>query len=670
MNGTGAKRELKVVLFSGGRGTHSITEALLKHSQISLTIVLNAYDDGLSTGVVRRFIPGILGPSDVRKNLNRMMRRTDDCDHALHAISEYRLPMDASFEDGISLLEALQARRPPRDVFVTGHYPRLSVEQAETLGRYCAAFLDYTCSQARAGNRFPFPDCAIGNILFAGSFLCCAKDFNRTIDALSTLYKIRGKLLNITQGENYYLVAQKADGTLLTSEAEIVGDKHGGAIERLFLLEEDFYRRNVEPAGGVVSDGLPDAVREAAKLPGINPQADQALRDADIIIYGPGTQHSSLFPSYLTVGVAEAITSNHNADKIFLANIWRDLDIQQEDATTLVRKFFETMSRYGQVQCQWQNLATHFFFQKPSANSAETDNRVRFDPVSFGYPLNHVKLVNWEIGDGRHSGGRVFEELRAIVQSRIDLARAHYAVSIIVPVLDEAETIAGVLTSLQALDFQRFDLGKEIIVVDGGSLDKTAEIAATFRGVKVIQLPRGSGMGEAERAGFEAAIGTIIATFPGDGEYSSEDLYPIVEAIARNHYPVVFGSRAFKCINLTDRIRSIYGKARLAIMVSKYGGMILSTITLMLYNKYVADLLTSVKGFDAASLRPLHLHAKSFDLHAELTAKLALRQNYILELPVEYSPRPLARGKKIRVSDGIRCIFELFRAKLVKNDEA
>ena len=57
-----------------------------------------------------------------------------------------------------------------------------------------------------------------------------------------------------------------------------------------------------------------------------------------MIIYGPGTQHSSLFPSYMTEGVAEAIAANKSADKIFVGNIHRDYDIQTDDANDLARK--------------------------------------------------------------------------------------------------------------------------------------------------------------------------------------------------------------------------------------------------------------------------------------------------------------------------------------------
>src|ERR1700685_1555745 len=88
-----AKTRIDVVLFSGGSGTKSIAEALLQHPQIRLRILINAYDDGHSTGRLRRFIPSMLGPSDVRKNINPLMPVGERCQQALRSISDYRLPV-------------------------------------------------------------------------------------------------------------------------------------------------------------------------------------------------------------------------------------------------------------------------------------------------------------------------------------------------------------------------------------------------------------------------------------------------------------------------------------------------------------------------------------------------------------------------------------------------
>src|ERR1700676_5197103 len=98
------RSKLNVVLFSGGSGTQNITEALRKHPQISLKILINAYDDGHSTGRLRRFIPGMLGPSDVRKNINRLMPSSERSQQSLKQVSDYRLPVGIARGDALALL--------------------------------------------------------------------------------------------------------------------------------------------------------------------------------------------------------------------------------------------------------------------------------------------------------------------------------------------------------------------------------------------------------------------------------------------------------------------------------------------------------------------------------------------------------------------------------------
>src|ERR1700724_488968 len=100
-----SRSKINLVLFSGGSGTQSITEALLRHPQISLTILINAYDDGHSTGRLRRFIPGLLGPSDVRKNINRLMPQAERCQQSLKLLSDYRLPVGISRDAALKFVD-------------------------------------------------------------------------------------------------------------------------------------------------------------------------------------------------------------------------------------------------------------------------------------------------------------------------------------------------------------------------------------------------------------------------------------------------------------------------------------------------------------------------------------------------------------------------------------
>jgi len=660
--GESARRtKLNVVLFSGGSGTQSITEAFLKHPQISLTILINAYDDGHSTGRLRRFIPGMLGPSDVRKNISRLMPQSQDCHRALRSLSDHRLPARLEYSAGMELIAAIANGSPPRPL--AANFDQLSVKQSRTFRDFFRSFQTYAIEQHGAGQQFDFDDCALGNILFAGCYLAEGRDFNRTVDAFAAFYELESRLLNITQGENLFLIARKSDGGMLFSEAEIVSAQNPAKIEDIALIDESLYRSTIANGRQLSPAEFDDLIAHGARIPAIHPQACVALASADVIVYGPGTQHSSLFPSYLTRGVAEAIVNNKAADKIFISNIRRDFDIPEEDAHDLAQKFLAALSRKGEAPLEWKDAVTHFFFQRQDAPHDGGAAYIPFDEATFSFPMDAVKLRDWEDQEGRHAGGFVLDELQQIVQSRIDIALQSFRhlISIVVPALDEERTVEETLKRLMALDFQMFDLGKEIIFVDGGSKDRTLELARSVRNVKTYRLDRQQGRGAALRLGIEKARGDIIVFFPADMEYLERDIYPVVLSIVRNNFSAVFGTRAVKCTDLSGRLKNIYGKARGLYLVSKYGGMLLSTATLFLYNRYVTDTLTSIKGFDAKLLRSLHLKSDGMNLDTEIVAKLCRRGHYILEIPVEYKPRTKTEGKKSKPTDGLKALLALFR---------
>ena len=133
------------------------------------------------------------------------------------------------------------------------------------------------------------------------------------------------------------------------------------------------------------------------------------------------------------------------------------------------------MSRGGARNVEWLDVVSHFFVQGIDENTLGKAKYVPFDKSSFAFPLETVKVRDWEAAEGRHSGGYVLDELRQIVQSRIDieLTPFHHMVSIVIPVLNEQATIEGVLKSVTALDFGSMSLSKEVLLIDGGSTDAT-----------------------------------------------------------------------------------------------------------------------------------------------------------------------------------------------------
>ena len=658
-----ARSKINVVLFSGGSGTQSITEALKKHPQISLKILINAYDDGHSTGRLRRFVPGMLGPSDVRKNIGRLMPIGERSEKSLALVSDFRLPVGIAREEALQWIDHIIdgdfALLPER---LAAAFPLLTTWQWRRLSSYLGTFREYFRQQEQGERTFDFTDCALGNLYFTGCYLEQGRDFNRAVRSFSEFYEVGGDvLLNITQGENLFLVAQKENGSVLLNEADIVATQDDTKIDALFLIDGQVFLNRIE------SEGWGPLLRAASRTPGLNPLAGDALREADVIIYGPGTQHSSLFPSYMTEGVAEAIAANGKADKVFVGNIHRDFDIQGDDAGDLARKLLQTMSRGGARNVEWLDVVSHFFVQGIDENTLGQAKYVPFDKSSFAFPLETVKVRDWEAAEGRHSGGYVLDELRQIVQSRIDieLTPFHHMVSIVIPVLNEEATVERVLKSVTALDFGPMSLSKEVLLIDGGSTDSTQERARSVGNVRVYSLPpERFGRGAAMRLGMEKARGNLIVFFPGDDEYRPEDLYSVVQALMQGGFRAVFGTRAVKCTDLTDRLKNIYENNRRLYLTSKYGGMMLSVTTLLLYNRYVTDVLSSLKGYEAALLRSLDLQSDGLDLETEIVAKLSQRREYLFEIPVDYKPRARSAGKKIRASDGLRALFALLRFRM------
>jgi len=160
--------QLKVVLFSGGRGSGALTRQLVSNPGISLTVAINGYDDGASTGEVRRFLGDALGPSDFRKNASRLATELGTADTALVAILDERLPAATGREQAVARLRVIAASTP-------------------SIAPAVEAFL---AELSRSGRSFDFNDCSVGNLVFAGEFLRAGRSFNAAVDAYSRLLGI------------------------------------------------------------------------------------------------------------------------------------------------------------------------------------------------------------------------------------------------------------------------------------------------------------------------------------------------------------------------------------------------------------------------------------------------------------------------------------------------
>ena len=115
-------------------------------------------------------------------------------------------------------------------------------------------------------------------------------------------------------------------------------------------------------------------------------------------------------------------------------------------------------------------------------------------------------------------------------------------VSIVIPVYNEEKAIGDDLASiLQTMKNSGYDY--EIIVVDDGSTDRTAEIVRGFKDVQMIQHPYNRGTGAARTTGLRAARGDVVVMTDGDGTYPNQDIPRLLAEMEANGWDMVVGAR-------------------------------------------------------------------------------------------------------------------------------
>jgi glycosyltransferase involved in cell wall biosynthesis len=224
--------------------------------------------------------------------------------------------------------------------------------------------------------------------------------------------------------------------------------------------------------------------------------------------------------------------------------------------------------------------------------------------------------------------------------------------SIVVPVYNERATITAVVDRLQTMDLP---MPREIIVVNDGSRDGTRavldELAVRYPDLVILQSDVNRGKGHAIRQGFSRATGTIVAIQDADLELDPAQLARLVAPIAAGTTSVVYGSRFLD------------GRNDVPWLV-RHANRTLTTMTNVLFGSKLTDMETCYKIMRADIARSLPLRMDRFEIEPEITAQLLLHRHAIVELPVTFSPRSRAQGKKIGWRDGISAIRTLIRLRL------
>ena len=645
------KSKIRISLFSGGSGNDRFINLIKNIPGVEIDIIVNGYDDGKSTGEIRKFIPGILGPSDFRKNLSHLINLETTNGKIFRELLNVRFPIDTTTNNFISFLKLEKSNKLVQKLNVYN----LTFEKFLSLKKYLIYFLKYYIKK----KKLKIADISLGNILISSLFLKNNKNFNKSLEEIHFFLDLKNNVYNVTTGENLYLLAILENGEIVLDEEKLVNIKHKYRVQDIFLVKKKLTKKKLNLISKKNKKFKLNYLNKINKHPNLNPKVAHGLLNSDIIIYGPGTQYSSLFPSYLTKNIREIIIKS-KAKKFLITNIFLDNDIYKENVESIIKKFNFFFNKNKKKEINNNKFVNNYLinkFDEDDKNLLKKENYLIFKKNK------NFTLLDWEKGEGLHYPNWLAKKIfRLSNKNSIIKHLPRSVISIIIPCLNEKRTINKVLTKIRNLKISNFNLVIEVIVVDGGSSDGSINIIKKFKDFKFYYL-NNAGKGEAIKYGIEKSKGDVIAFFPSDNEYNVEDLEKIITPIMLNQSKVVYGSRMIKSI-LEDQLSKIYKNNTITLMLSKYGGKLINLFILAFYNKSISDPFTSIKAFDAKLLKSLHLYRKGFDLDFEIFVKLFRKKCFFLEVPVHFKPRTPKQGKKITTLDGLKCLFYLIFSKV------
>lgn len=222
--------------------------------------------------------------------------------------------------------------------------------------------------------------------------------------------------------------------------------------------------------------------------------------------------------------------------------------------------------------------------------------------------------------------------------------------SIIIPCYNEAALVVQVLENILQTHLD-YDIEKEIIIVNDGSTDNTADaikqVYSKNPSFTAIHQTENTGKGAAIRTALEKITGDIVIIQDADLEYDPKDYNKLLQPILDGHADAVYGSR------FTGN-----GPHRVLFFFHTIGNKFLTFLSNLFTGINLTDMETGYKMVKSDIIKQIQIKENRFGFEPEFTAKISRIKNIrIYEVGIAYYGRTYKEGKKINWTDGFRAIW-------------
>ena len=224
--------------------------------------------------------------------------------------------------------------------------------------------------------------------------------------------------------------------------------------------------------------------------------------------------------------------------------------------------------------------------------------------------------------------------------------------SVVIPAYNEEATIETLLKRVSAQKFA--DVEVEVIVVDDGSVDETRNILNENDDLydRLILRSSNGGKGAAVRDGLEAATGDYVLFQDADLEYDPKEYGKLLVPVREQRADAVIGSR---------HLAPSY--VRVHYFWHLVGNRLITLIFNAFNNLTFTDIYSCYLMYRRELVNPAELKSDGWAQHAEILGLVARRGRIFYEVPVNYSGRTYAEGKKIRYWHAIAVIGMIIRKR-------